>query len=396
MGKNIALPRNLAIVCQGLSHRHSVANVALHHAEQLSARGCQVRLLSDSFPTKLPAALLKERLQPLRFDRLRRFCHLPNTLSFSLAVLIRLQQLARSQSCDAVLFHSHPDAAIAGRWLQRRYRLPFALVTHGIVHDRPSGTYSPQLTWLYKVSTRPAFAAADCNVALAPAMAELACRHGARPHTLRLIPNGIDPAEIGLDPSAPLPSDFPDVAGKLLFVGSLAPVKGLGTFLEACALLRQRHQLFSLTIAGSGTPALERHYIQMVNSLHLERQVSFMGRVPRPQLGALLQRHHLLVVPSLSEPLPTVVLEAMIAGCPVIGSDVGGIPFLLDGGRAGGMVPPSSAEHLAASIQNVLLDSQTTKHWRQQAHQRASFCFSWRACGEALSAAIVELLHSHT
>ncbi len=386
------MTRNLSIVCQGLEQRHSVANVALHHAEQLKARGWQVRLLSDSFPCDLPLTLLQERLDPLRFNWLRRFCHLPNALSFSLTALLRLQNLASSSACDAVLFHSHPDAAIAGRWLQRRYRLPYALVTHGVVNDRPKGTYSPQLTWLYKVSTRPAFAAADCNVALAPAMAELASRHGARPHTLRLIPNGIDPAEIGLAPAAPLLSGFPEASGKLLFLGSLAPVKGLDILLQACALLRQCHQPFSLTIAGSGTPAQERHYRQQVNGLRLGDQVTFIGRVPRPQLGALLQCHHFMVVPSLSEPLPTVVLEAMIAGCPVIGSDVGGIPFLLNGGKAGGLVPPASAEKLAATIQKMLIELHTTSQWRHQAHQRASSRFSWPSCGEALSAAMTELM----
>ena len=137
------MPRSLAIVCQGLDIRHSVANVALHHAEQLRAHGWHVHLLSDDFPCDLPLSLSLERLYPLRFDWMRRFCHLPNAVSFSLAALFRLHSLVNSNSCDAVIFHSHPDAFLAGRLLQRSRSLPFALVTHGIIYDRPKGNYPP-------------------------------------------------------------------------------------------------------------------------------------------------------------------------------------------------------------------------------------------------------------
>ena len=224
-------------------------------------------------------------------------------------------------------------------------------------------------------------------------MADLASRYGARRHSLQVIPNGIDAAEIGLEPSAPLPFFKSDEPKKLLFVGSLAPVKGLDTLIDACLILRQRRQVFSLTIAGRGTPFYEDHYRCLVEASHLDHIVNFIGHVPRSHLGALLQRHHLMVVPSLSEPLPTVVLEAMIAGCPVIGSDVGGIPFLLDGGQAGGIVSPGSSLQLADTITHIMQDPQAMNRFIQKAHQRASTLFSWESCGETLSYSIGQILH---
>ncbi|MCT0225912.1 glycosyltransferase family 4 protein [Synechococcus sp. CS-1328] len=381
----------MAIVCAGIGGTGSVANVAVNHADQLARRGWPVVLISDSFPDALPAGVEREQLRPPRFTALRRFAHLPDALAFSFSALALLRRLRRQAKLQAVIFHSHPDAALAGGWLQWSAQIPFVMVAHGVIFDRPPGTYDPLLSWLYRLTTAPAFRQAALVVALSPAMAELACRHGARRQALRLIPNGVDPCEIGLPQHhATAKAALLDPHGslRLLFVGTLSPVKGVDVLVEACARLRRQAQSYELSLLGSGTDLQVEQLRRKVEDLGLQAQVRFLGPRPRSRLAPFLRSAHVLVVPSRSDPLPTVVLEAMLAGVPVIGSAVGGIPFLLDGGSCGALVPPEDSESLAQALADLARSPARRAALAAAALNRASTRFTWERCGADLDAAL--------
>ena len=382
---------HVAILCRSLDPPNSVANVALHHAKELAAQGIQVSLLSDSFPDSLAAGVAGESFHPFRFDALHRFGHLPTVFVFSLHALIALRRLDRRQPIDALIVHSHPDAAVVGRWWNWRRRRPYALVSHGVIFDRPPGTYDPLLSWLYRITTRPAFARADLVVALSPAMAALAKDYGARASSIRLIPNGIEASEIGLDQSSCSAQAPTEDVFRLLFIGTLAPVKGLDVLLHACAWLHQHDFAFSLSLIGSGSPAALASYRSLALELGLGDRVDFLGPIPRQRLGSHYQQHHLMVIPSRSDPLPTVVLEAMLAGCPVLGAAVGGIPFLLENGDAGTLVQPESASALAQAITRLAADPHRRLQLAARALSVAQQKFSWHHSGRLLAAGLNEL-----
>ncbi|MEI6030928.1 MAG: glycosyltransferase family 4 protein [Synechococcaceae cyanobacterium ELA739] len=389
---------HVAILCRSLTPPNSVANVALHHAKELAAQGIQVSLLSDSLPKKgllkkLAAGVTGHEFHTFRFDALHRFGHLPTVFAFSITGLLALRRLDRRQSIDALIVHSHPDGALVGRWWNWRRRRPYALVSHGVVFDRPPGTYDPLLSWLYRITTRPAFASADLVVALSPAMAALAKDYGARASRIRLIPNGIEASEIGLDQSPSSAQAPTEDVFRLLFIGTLAPVKGLDVLLHACAWLHHQDFAFSLSLIGSGSPAALASYRSLALELGLADRVDFLGLIPRQRLGSHYQQHHLMVIPSRSDPLPTVVLEAMLAGCPVLGAAVGGIPFLLENGVAGTLVQPESATALAQAITGLAADPHRRLQIADRARSVAQQKFSWGQCGLQLADGLYELFN---
>lgn len=151
--------------------------------------------------------------------------------------------------------------------------------------------------------------------------------------------------------------------GYLLYVGRLRIRKGVDVLLEALVALRcmraapgsdqpSGQPAARLLIAGDGEhrPALER----AAAALALGSAVTFLGRAGAARVRALLRGAAALVVPSVYEGMPLVVLEAMDAAVPVVASHVSGIPEVVEDGRTGWLVPPEDPPRLAAALAEVL------------------------------------------
>jgi glycosyltransferase involved in cell wall biosynthesis len=112
--------------------------------------------------------------------------------------------------------------------------------------------------------------------------------------------------------------------GDLLFVGRLVTEKGADLLLASLVELKLRGLEPKLTIVGSGPeePALRRFCEEHA----LTERVAFCGTVCGDELATLMNRHHIMVVPSRNEGLGIVALEGIACGCLVIGSDAGGLP----------------------------------------------------------------------
>jgi glycosyltransferase involved in cell wall biosynthesis len=168
--------------------------------------------------------------------------------------------------------------------------------------------------------------------------AEVFRRKVAAPSALcRVIHNGVAEAEF-----AEVPAD-PDAAD-LLFVGELRLLKGVDVLIEAIALLRERGRAVTATLVGAGPD--RQQFETKVARLGLENAVRFAGAMPARQAFA---RGRLLVVPSLAESLPYIVLEAAAAGKPLLTTQVGGIPEIY-GELSGALLPPGDASALADGI----------------------------------------------
>ena len=145
--------------------------------------------------------------------------------------------------------------------------------------------------------------------------------HGVPAARVALIPNGIDPDEIGLsNPTPTLAEHWQEYPLRLLFVGRLDPVKGVDVLLESLALAKQSGLEFQLDIVGTGTLNEQRRLQALSDRLTLAKEVQWHADQPRFTLAGFYRRSHVVVVPSLDDPLPTVVLEAMACGRPVGGS----------------------------------------------------------------------------
>lgn len=141
-------------------------------------------------------------------------------------------------------------------------------------------------------------------------------------------------------------------ANHVVFAGRLERVKGVDVLLDAFRRVLPSHPEAKLTIVGDGTDRLRLtgHAADLV----AERSVDFRGWLSEADVQACLDSASVVVVPSLwPENFPTVALEALQVGRPLVASRVGGLPELV-GDDNGALVPPGDVEALAAALRGLL------------------------------------------
>jgi glycosyltransferase involved in cell wall biosynthesis len=148
-------------------------------------------------------------------------------------------------------------------------------------------------------------------------------------------------------PPRPLPSEL-----KVMFIGVLERYKGVDVLLSAWPGVTRMVPRAELLIVGTGTmaPMLQR----TVTRLGVQDSVSFLGHVEPDVLRYQLDRSWCLVLPSRSEGLGRVVIEAMARARPVVASSVGGLAEVVEDGRTGYLVTPDHAPSLTAALVKVL------------------------------------------
>lgn len=167
---------------------------------------------------------------------------------------------------------------------------------------------------------------------------------------VHVIPNGAPPtrfvpadqrAKAGMRRRLGLEPDAPVVA----YLGSLAPEKRVDLAIAAVALLPGAH----LAVAGQGPerPALERHAQEQAPG-----RVHFLGPTAEP--AALLGAADVVVLPSRTEGLPAVLIEAGLCGVPVVATDVGGVGEIVVHGQTGLLVPFGDASALSGALASAL------------------------------------------
>lgn len=133
------------------------------------------------------------------------------------------------------------------------------------------------------------------------------------------------------------------------FVGQLAPHKGAPLFVEAAARAMRDVAGLAAVLAGGGHPAHRAAVERAVAATGLASRFHLLP--PQPNGEAVIAACDVVCVPTLTpDPLPRVVMEAMAAGRPVVGSAGGGIPEMVEDGSTGVLVPPGDAEALAGAV----------------------------------------------
>jgi glycosyltransferase involved in cell wall biosynthesis len=161
-------------------------------------------------------------------------------------------------------------------------------------------------------------------------------------------------------------------------IGRMVPEKGFDVLIEAFLQLLGRGVDAELVLMGDG-PCLSE-YQALAGKAGLSR-MRFLGEVP--QAGRLLQGVDVLVQPSRAEGLGLVPIEAMLAGRPVIASDVGGLPEVVTHGETGLLVPPGDVAALVEGLALLADRADLRVRMGEAGRERARRCFSRQAMVEA-------------
>jgi glycosyltransferase involved in cell wall biosynthesis len=180
-----------------------------------------------------------------------------------------------------------------------------------------------------------------------------------RPDQYRVVPNGVE-LERFTAPRKPR-------AGRILFVGRLAPPKRPDLAVEIIRRVRADHPGAELWIVGDGPQRADVE--RLVSSAGLDGTVRLLGA--RRDLPRLLRESACLLLPSDYESCPYAVLEAMAAGVPVVATRVGGVPELVEDGVEGILVPARQPEAAAAAVGRVLADPKAARAMGEAGRRRA-------------------------
>ena len=221
--------------------------------------------------------------------------------------------------------------------------LPFSYTLHG-----PAEIYEPEKWALRTKTERATFVACISHFARSQAMYFSDPEHWGK---LKIIHCGVVPERYGHAPPAE------QTMLRLVFVGRLTPIKGLRILLEAFARSLERRPDLHLTLIGDGE---DRAHLEAL-AAPLGATVVFAGYRSQGEIAMLLSEADAFVLPSFSEGLPVVLMEAMAAGKPVIATRVGGVSELVEDGISGFLVPPGDVESLAQSICQIADDPDLRK-----------------------------------
>ncbi len=253
--------------------------------------------------------------------------------SLDLRIVLRLIHLIRRENIDTVfsfLIHANAVAALA------------SVFVRDVRFFQSIQTTQPNPRWHWIVQ-RAVQHAAERIVVPSRSVAEAATqRAAADPSKILVIPNAVE-----IDDFAGKPRD---TSGKRIgFIGRLDPIKRIEDLVTALSLLPAD---YTLDIFGEGS---QRDQIRsLISRLGLEGRAVLRGEIAGSALA--LGKIDLLVLPSDAEGFGLVLIEAMAARVPVIGTNVPGIRDVIEDGVSGLLVPPRNPRAMANAIERILND----------------------------------------
>ena len=194
-----------------------------------------------------------------------------------------------------------------------------------------------------------------------------------RADRIRRIYNGLNLAEFAR-------ADFSSAPPLILAVGRLIAKKGFGDLIRACGLIAERGKSFRCEIIGEGP--FENELRGQINQLNLQNRVALSGAKALREVRQRLIAANIFVLPSVIDPeggmdnLPTVIMEAMATGLPVLSTAIGGIPEMVVENKTGFLVQPGDAIALADAIEKLIDDRLLAPRLGEAGHERAQELFS--------------------
>jgi glycosyltransferase involved in cell wall biosynthesis len=331
-----------------ISARKSLRVAAIIANESVSGPGRQLTALAAALGARgaefLVVILHRTGNPPPPLGTYLEAQHVPHTMvedrgPLDLKVVQRVRDLLTSWQPCIVQTHGYKATAVAHALRSTGSRWPWIGFFHGETHEDLKARF---YHWL----DHRMLASADRIVVMSQRQHARFAHLGGKArviHNAVLAESALDAGEDSGRLSALLPQLERPVLG---VVGRLSPEKGVDVFLDACALLRQRGQQYSALIAGVGPD--EQRLRNQATQLGLDSSVHFLGSVHN--VRALYDAIDVLVLPSRSEGLPNVLLEALGADRPVLCTRVGAVPEVLTDTLAGIIVPPNDADALGNAV----------------------------------------------
>ncbi len=276
-------------------------------------------------------------------------------------------ELALARGAERLHAHFASLPAVTAMYAAELAALPFSFTAHAkdiFCDARPRALLRELLCAARRVVT-----VSDYNAAFLRSLAGGALP----PERVVRVYNGVD-----LERFRPAPERQSE-APLVLAVGRLVEKKGFVHLVDACALLHEQGVRFRCEIVGKGPCQAELE--ARIAEHHLQGMVALLGPLPGEVVAEKLREAAVVAAPCVrardgnQDGLPTVILEAMAAGRPVVSTPVSGIPEAVADGVTGRLVPPGDARALAQALAALLRDEGARARMGREGRRRAEHLF---------------------
>jgi glycosyltransferase involved in cell wall biosynthesis len=209
---------------------------------------------------------------------------------------------------------------------------------------------------------------------------------------IETVPMGVDPERHGKHlASAEVRRSMGNGSPQIVFVGRFSVNKGIRDLVRAMPAIVGELPEARLALVGFGPD--EAQIRSTIESTGMTDRVVVVGRVPNDEVPTYMASADLLVLPSVKiEGLGVVLLEALASGTPIVGSDVGGIPDIIEDGVTGLLCRSEDPADIAAKSVRMITDEDLRRRTTENGRWLVDARFSWSRVGDAIEAVLLECL----
>ena len=175
----------------------------------------------------------------------------------------------------------------------------------------------------------------------------------------------------------------------IIFTGRLVPVKGVDILIRAFKVLYSKYPNCKLLIVGDGP---YRKFYETQSGELLNKAILFTGLVRPEKVIKFLLASDVFVLPSLSEGIPSSLLEACSCGLPCISTNTGAIPDIISNRETGIIIKPGDEEGLFQALVQLVSDERTARIMGEGARRRVKQLFDWNSIVKQYEQICLELI----
>lgn len=311
---------------------------------------------------------------------------------FFLIGFLRTLWVAYRQHTDLIYAHWVLPGGLVGACVAAVLRVPLAISLHGsdVFVARRNALLGRVAGWVFR--------RASVITACSPELAEAALELGAAPERLHLMAWGADPNRFRPEIIPMTRTELGASEGDVLLIalGRLVPKKGFTTLVRCLPDLIAIEPRVRLVIGGEGPQRHELHHL--ASSLGVSDRLSLPGQISWDRVPEFLAAGDIFVLPSVRDSagnldgLPTVLLEAMATGLPVVASNIGGVPLVIEDGVNGLICPAGDTLALSQALGRLL--NTDASQLGQAARRSVVEHFNWTVVAQRLSDLFTEAVRT--
>lgn len=271
-------------------------------------------------------------------------------------------------------------AGILAVWLQRRYKVPFLVTEHWGIYNEVAEDRFALRSKLFRHYTKQVFEKAVSFISVSRFLAEGVNRLVLK-KDYQVIPNVVSTDLFFYKESEQVPFRF-------IHVSNMVPLKNAEGIIRAFAALYRQDQHAELLMVGDTEPGIRNFAASMGLP---EKVIRFRGEVPYGQVAKEMQEAGCLVLFSNIENSPCVIGEGLCCGLPVIATDVGGIPELVDASNSL-LVKAGDEQQLTVALQKMIRDHRNYNP--KEIAAKAAARFSYETVGRLFDSVYDSLISS--